>query len=292
MLDDADVEGLVEHREGVVNGVRLHWVEAGDGPLVVLVHGFPEFWWSWRHQIPALVAAGFRVVAVDLRGYNRSGRPAGLRAYRSTVVAADVAALVRACGAGPARLVGHDWGGIAAWLVAASDPRVVDRLVVVNAPHPLAYRRGLRRPTQALRSAYVALFQLPAAPELALGARRCAGLRRLLTTAAAPGTFTDDDLERYAEAFSQPGALTAALAYYRALRLPPYRPVPAERSGVVRAPVLVVWGRRDPALSPALADPGDDLAPDCRVEMIDAGHFVHAEAPARVNALVTGFLAQ
>src|SRR5437868_5162254 len=125
---------------------RLHYVEAGDGPLVVLLHGFPEFWYSWRHQIPALAAAGFRALAPDLRGYNESDKPAGVASYRLSVLVQDVAGLIEQTGAGRAVVVGHDWGGALAWAVAILRPDLVDRLAILNAPHPAAYFRELGNP--------------------------------------------------------------------------------------------------------------------------------------------------
>ena len=282
------------HRRRSVGPVQLHTVEAGDpsGPLVVLLHGFPEFWYSWRHQIPALVDAGFRVVAPDLRGYGLSDRPAGVAAYRVEALVADVVGLVRACGAARATLVGHDWGGVIAWLVAMARPDVVARLAVANAPHPAVFAAALRTPKQWLRSAYIGLFWLPVVPELLLGARSAAGVRWLLRAAAVHAdTFTGDDLRHYAETFDGPQALTAPLAYYRALPrhgLASPRPFDAR---IVTAPTLILWGAQDLALPVRLADPGSARAPDRQVEVIpEAGHFVHADAPERVNALLTGFL--
>src|SRR4051812_16948218 len=156
-----------------VNGLSLHLVEAGpaDGPLLILLHGFPEFWWAWRHQITPLAEQGYRVVAPDMRGYNQSDAPQDVASYRLDVLVADVLALADGFGAGRFRLVGHDWGGIVAWAVGASHPERLERLVVMGAPHPdLWARQALKHPTQALRSTYVALFQLPWLPEATLGA--------------------------------------------------------------------------------------------------------------------------
>jgi pimeloyl-ACP methyl ester carboxylesterase len=275
------------------DGVRLHAVEAGSGPLVVLLHGFPEFWYGWRHQLPALARAGFHAVAPDLRGYNLSDKPASLEAYRADRVAEDVAALVRELSDGRGvAVVGHDWGGIIAWLLAARAPELVDRLAILNAPHPRQFRATLRRPTQLLRSWYMGLFQLPLLPEALLSAGDFALLRRALRAdALREGAFTDADLQRYAEAFGQPGALTASLNYYRAsVRHPLEESQFPERP--VLAPTLVVWGRKDPHLVPDLARVDGDLVRDVRVEELpEAGHFVQHDAPDRVNALLGDFLA-
>ncbi len=215
---DTAVDELVTHRMVDVGEVTLHVAEAGTGPLVVLLHGFPEFWYGWRHQIPALAAAGYRVAAPDLRGYGLSDKPRGEAAYGGPALTGDVAGLVRALGEQRAVVVGHDWGGVIAWLTAMSRPEVVDRLVVANAPHPAVFGRALASPAQLLRSSYMGFFQLPAVPELLLGAGGATVLRRLLRAATVrPDAFTEADLARYAEAFAEPGALSGALAYYRSM---------------------------------------------------------------------------
>src|SRR5213076_2300927 len=200
------------HRFAAVNGVRLHWVEAGAGPLVVLLHGFPEFWYSWRRQIPALVRAGFRIIAPDLRGYNQSGKPRGVAAYRMTTIVQDVAALIARSGDVPCDVVAHDWGGVAAWLHAMTHPDQLRRLVVLNSPHPVPFRRELRRSSeQRIRALYMLFFRLPVLPELFL---RLGGLRWMMSAA---GRFTPDDLREYAHAWRQPGAITGMVNYYRAI---------------------------------------------------------------------------
>ena len=294
-----EVDAVVKHRTETVNGIRLHWVEAGDGPLVVLLHGFPEFWYSWRNQIPALAEGGYRVVAPDLRGYNESDKPEGYDAYLGGPLSADVAGLIAACGAQRATVVGHDWGGVIAWMTAIRHPEVVDKLVILNAPHPNAFLREIRNPAQILRSSYVMLFQAPFAPERLLSAANFRGLKWALRSGSQRvGAFTDEDLDRYAEAFSQPGALTGSLAYYRAMGR---RIIGAARQSgavsgngerrTVTAPTLVIWGRNDPVLSQATADPGQAV-PNRKVVFIeDASHFVQADAPERVNALLLEFLA-
>jgi epoxide hydrolase 4 len=274
-----------------VGEVRLHAMEAGKGPLVVLLHGFPEFWYSWRHQIPALAAAGYRVIAPDLRGYNLSDKPKGLEAYRVRHLAEDIAGLIRACGAQQATVVGHDWGGAVAWGVALRHPEVVERLVICNSPHPIRFLQAMKSPRQARRSWYMELFQLPWLPELLLRAGGFRGLRRTLRRWGGE-SFSKEDIERYVEAYSQPGALTAALNYYRAMRLRQRRDASAT-GGVppVEVPVMVIWGDEDPVLGRDLADPGERFAPDRRIEHVpEAAHFVQADAPDRVNELLLDFL--
>ncbi|GMA16259.1 alpha/beta fold hydrolase [Deinococcus metallilatus] len=275
----ADLAG----RELVVNGVRLHVVEAGpvDGPLVVLLHGFPEFWRAWERQIGPLARAGFRVVAPDLRGYDLSEKPPGVPAYRLSRLREDVAALIHALGYERAHVVGHDWGGIIAWALAIRQPEVVDRLVILNAPHPAAARRMLRMPRQWLRSWYILFFQLPWLPERFL-------LRsgRKMLRGTNPAAYTPHDRELYQRAWEQPGAATAMINYYRAL--PRFGNV---KENEVRVPTLVLWGERDVALLPELADGLERWVPDLRVVRFPrASHWVMRDEPVRVNNLLLGFL--
>lgn len=271
-----------------LSDVRLHYVEEGQGPLVVLLHGFPDFWYSWRHQIPALAEAGFRVVAADMRGYNLSDKPHGIHSYSLDRLAADVVELVAFLGEPRAQVVGHDWGGLVAWATAAWHPDVVGRVVALNAPHPDDYRRGLRKPKQLMKSWYAGFFQLPGAPA-ALRANHYAPLRKALRTSSTDGAFTDDDIARYVEAWAEPRALESQLAYYRAAARRTFGR--GERLPAVEVPALVVWGERDTALEPFFATPPPEMVPDLTVEMLpDATHWVHLDDPKRVNRLLLGFL--
>ncbi|MSQ11806.1 MAG: alpha/beta hydrolase [Dehalococcoidia bacterium] len=284
-------EGSWTHGEVVVNGVRLHYVEAGSGPLVVLLHGFPEFWYSWRRQLPALATAGFRAVAVDMRGYNTSGKPKGVSSYQLSVLVEDVAALVRHFAAQRAHIVGHDWGGVVAWSVAMRHPELVERLVVLNAPHPGAFLREARRPGQLRRSWYVLFFQLPWLPEATFRSGNYRLLRRVLQRQPLrAGAFTEDDINRYVEALAQPGALTAAISYYRATFRQAFQHM-RHSATPVTAPTLLIWGERDPYLGIRLTQGLEHWAPNSRVERIpDASHWVQHDAPERVNELLVGFL--
>jgi epoxide hydrolase 4 len=275
-------------REGYaeVGDVRLHYVEAGDGPLLLLLHGFPEFWYGWRRQIAPLVEAGFRVVAPDLRGYNRSSRPQKFDQYTAATLAADVRGLIRELGAESAMVVGHDWGGSVAWTLAMNHPEVVDRLVVLNAAHPRKLNEGLRHPRQLLRSWYFFFFQFPRLPERLARARNWRFFKRFLRDARPQ--YTADELDRYVEAWSEPGAATGMVDYYRAaVRL---------GSGEVRpisAPTLVIWGQDDRYLGPDLAEPHHEDVPNLdRVERLPgASHWVHHDEPERVNELLVDFFA-
>jgi len=283
LLEEAAI-GL-QHRFLEANGLRFHVVEAGSGPLVLLLHGFPEFWYGWHKQIPAL-AERFRVVAVDLRGYNLSEKPAA--GYDLQTLASDVPALVHALGERRAHVVGHDWGGAVAWGVAALHPDVVDRLTILNAPHPSAYFRELgRNPRQWLESWYIGLIQVPGLADWLLrqdGARVV--VRMLRGAAVDPSAFSREDLAAYRRAILRPGAIRATLAYYRALvrrsSLDLTRHFPT-----IGAPTLVIWGQLDIALVPELAEGLERWVPDVRVERIDeAGHFVQHDRPAIVNRLL------
>src|SRR3954449_1000829 len=203
----------VELREGYaeVGDQSLHYVEAGDGPLVVLLHGFPEFWFGWRRQIAPLVAAGFRVVAPDTRGYNLSSKPEGFEAYAVDLLADDIRGLIGERGAESALLVGHDWGGSVAWTVAMNQPEVVERLAILNAAHPRRLNEGLKHPRQLLRSWYFFFFQFPKWPEHHARARNWRFFKRFLRDARP--RYTDEELERYVEAWSQPGTTTATVDY-------------------------------------------------------------------------------
>ena len=270
--------------------VRLHYVEAGEGPLVLLLHGFPEFWYGWHNQIPALADAGFRVVAPDLRGYNLSERPEGVGAYDVDRLATDVRDLVRERGAERALIAGHDWGAIVAWWVAMRHPEVVDRLAILNVPHPRRMLEGLRTPRQLRRSWYVFFFQLPFVPERLLGARHARGLRDVLQRSANPGSFSEEDLDRYAEAWARPGAITAMLNWYRAaMRRGPRATL--RRIRPIAAPTVVIWGEQDIALGAELAEPRAEDVPglEAVVRLPEASHFVQHDAPAKVNAVLTAF---
>lgn len=278
--------GLVE----VEPDVRLHVVDAGpaDGPLVILLHGFPEFWYGWRRQIGALAAAGFRVLAPDQRGYGASDKPPGIGAYTTDRLAADVLRLADWAGRPTFSVVGHDWGGIVAWWVALTAPDRVARLAILNAPHPATVRDyALRHPTQAARSWYVLAFQIPGLPERMIRARGFRMAERALTGTSRRGTFDADDLAQYRAAWARPGALTAMLNWYRALRRG-LRP-PALR---VRPPTLILWGDRDRFLEQGLADDAARLCDDARVvHMEKASHWIQHEEAERVNRELTAFLA-
>jgi pimeloyl-ACP methyl ester carboxylesterase len=283
-------EAQLRHGEADVGGgVRLHYVEAGEGPLVVLLHGFPEFWYSWRHQIGPLAQAGYHVVAPDMRGYNTSDKPAGWRAYDTPLLAGDIAGLVRSFAVERAHVVGHDWGASVAYATAMFQPQVVERLVILNAPHTERMLAGFRTWRQLRKSWYMFFFQIPRLPERIMARDDFSVAKRSLR-ADAKEAFTDEDLERYAEAWAQPGALTGMINYYRAaLRHNPRGALHSLRS--IEAQTMVIWGMRDRHLGSELAEPSREWVPNVRMEWIpEATHWVQHDAAARVNELLIDFL--
>jgi pimeloyl-ACP methyl ester carboxylesterase len=272
------------------NGVELHGIAAGppDGPLVILLHGFPEARHAWRYQIAPLAASGLRVVVPDQRGYNLSSKPGGTRHYIVDALASDVLGLSDALGVQRFAIVGHDWGAIVAWYLAGQHPDRVERAAVLNGPHlATAWGHMVTRPSQALKSWYIGFFQVPWLPELMLRARDFAWLSRTMVRSARPGTFTPEDLALYRAVWAQPGALTAMLNWYRAL--PAYaRSFPRE---TIRVPVRVIWGDRDPFLDAGLAESSMALCSQGEVfHVADATHWLQHEEPERVNRLLIEFL--
>ena len=283
-----DLDGVTATRvvtKAGPDGVTLSVLEAGprDGPLVVMLHGFPELSFSWRHQIPALATAGFFVVAPDQRGYATSDKPKGLRAYHLDELARDVVALIDHYGRSTAAVVGHDWGAAVAWWVGLMHPTRVNHLVAMNVPHPTVFEHALRTDFQQLkRSWYMGFFQLPFFPERAI-AKGGAGI---LQRTSNPGSFSDDDLPVYRAAWRIEGAARGMLAWYRAMRFRPRAPSPR-----VRPKTLVIWGKRDHALDFHMAQASVDLCDDGRLLMIDdATHWVQHDAPAQVNSALVAFL--
>ncbi|MGI8586847.1 MAG: alpha/beta fold hydrolase [Chloroflexia bacterium] len=280
-----------EHHYIETNGVTLHVVAAGpeDGPLVLLLHGFPDFWYGWRHQIPALAAAGYRVLAPDQRGYNLSEKPVGAAAYGIETLAADIVGLIHAVGRDRAFVVGHDWGGGVAWELGCSHPECVERLAILNSPYPAVLLDSIRRsPAQLRKSWYILFFQIPALPEflLSLGNWRLAS--RSLSQSSRPGAFTDLDMRRYRRAWSRPRAMTSMLNWYRAaIRHQPAPPADPR----VHLPTMLIWGAQDQFLGRDLAVQSLSYCDDIRLEVIDdATHWVQHEEPERVNRLLLDFL--
>jgi pimeloyl-ACP methyl ester carboxylesterase len=270
--------------------VTLRVVQAGpeSGPLVLLLHGFPEGWWCWRHQLGALVDAGLRVWAPDQRGYAGSDKPRGLDAYALDRLADDAASLIAAAGCTSAHIVGHDWGGAVAWRLAERHAGTVRRLAILNCPHPAVMRRALlTNPRQMLRSWYIAFFQLPWLPERVAGWGGARLLRWGLTSSSRPGTFSEAELAVYREGWLRPDALRAMIDWYRALR----RSLRAPPEVTIEADTLLIWGCRDRALGRELAAPSVARCLTGRLETLEtATHWVQHEEPARVNSLLVDHL--
>jgi pimeloyl-ACP methyl ester carboxylesterase len=289
------VEGPWTHRDVAANGIRLHVAQAGpdrtgERPLVVLLHGFPEFWWSWRYQLTDLAAAGFRVVAPDLRGYGASDKPP--RGYDAPTLAADIAGLIRALGERTATIVGHDWGGHLAWTLAALHPSLVERIVVVSAPHPLRWLPAFAAGPQRRASRYMARFQLPWHPERWLVDDDAVNVARLLRDWGGAG-FPDAETERRCrDAMQILAAPHCALEYYRwAVRSVPRGDGRRFRTAMARpipVPVLHLHGELDRCVLPATAaGSGRHVSGDYRWQLLaGAGHFPHQEHPADVTAAI------
>lgn len=273
------------------NGIGIHLVEAGpsDGRPVFLLHGFPEFWWSWRNLIEPLAAAGMRVLAPDLRGYNLTDAPSGVDAYALDVLANDVVELANILGIGRFALVGHDWGGVIAWRTTARFAERVGKLAVMNAPHPDIWaRQAIRHPSQAVRSSYALFFQLPIAPELTLRAFDHAAARALLVSSSRPGTFSQAELNHYMASWSRPRRLTAMLNYYRAFARRDAVASPAR----IAPETLIVWGENDVALERHLATASLELCDNGALESLGATHWLHHEEPNRVSSILADFLSR
>jgi pimeloyl-ACP methyl ester carboxylesterase len=271
------------------NGIQMHYASAGEGPLVILLHGFPEFWYSWRHQIPALAAAGFRVVAPDLRGWGKTDKPKGVESYRWETLLKDIDGLRQALGSDQAHLVGHDWGGALAWGYAATYPSHVGRLAVLNCPHPKAFRRLLKSSwKQLFKSWYIAFFQIPWLPETLTRLSDYRAIRAQLARTVHPKAMSELDLELYLENVRQPGALTAGINYYRAMGRHG-----AGNLGIgrVKVPTRLIWGERDAYLERDGAELSKGWAPPgTQVKYIaDAGHWVQLDRPDLVNRWLIEF---
>jgi epoxide hydrolase 4 len=280
----------LEHSCFETNGIRLHVVQAGpkSGIPVVLLHGFPEDWRSWKHQIPALVEAGCRVIIPDQRGYNLSDKPKGIKNYRIDELAKDILGLIDALGYEKVNLVGHDWGAVVAWMLAYQHPERLQHLGILNVPHPLVMRRFLMRDIEQIRrSWYVFFFQLPWLPEMGMRADDWRGAVRALRGSGLIHTFTNEDIEKYKEAWSQPGAITAMINWYRAFRYP--MNVPKEMK--IRVPTLMMWGMKDVALTHRMARPSMDHVDKGNLILIpDATHWVQRDAAEEVNHYLIDFL--
>ena len=293
---DLLVEGPWEHREISANGLRFHAATAGDGPLVLFLHGFPENWWAWRNQLVSFADAGFRVVALDLRGYGATDHTP--RGYDMPSLAADTAAVIRSLGSAEALVVGHAWGGAIGWSLAAAQPKLVRRLVVVSSPHPRRLRKAfLTDPAQFAAARYSLSFQAPWAPERMLVREDARRVDTLLHRWAAPGWPDDETSGFYRQSMQVGNTAYCAMEYYRwAIRSVP-RPDGMRYAATMRTPigvpVLQLHGAADTCVLPRSAQgSGEYVVAPYRWRLLDGvGHFPHEEAPDRFDAEVLGWLA-
>ena len=282
------LSGSWKHEYITTNGVKLHYVTQGEGPLMLMLHGFPEFWYSWRHQIPEF-ANDFKVVALDLRGYNDSDKPQDKSAYVMAEFIKDVEGVIKGLGYEKCVLVGHDWGGAIAWSFAYAHPEMVERLIVLNIPHPAKFAQGFRTPQQLLRSSYTFFFQLPGLPELLLQASDYQALETAFKGMAInKSAFTQADIDAYKDAAAKRGAMTAALNYYRNVG---QQGLLSSDWGVLEVPTLMIWGENDTALGKELTYGTEAYVRDFRIKYIpNCSHWVQQEQPQLVNQYMREFL--
>jgi epoxide hydrolase 4 len=272
------------------NGIRLHVVQSGSryGSLVILLHGFPEFWYGWRNQILPLAEAGYRVWVPDQRGYNLSDKPKGISAYTFDELARDVVGLIDAAGVERCYLAGHDWGAAVAWWVALNYPDRLHKLAILNVPHPAVMVRTLSRSLDQLRrSRYMFFFQIPFLPEAILRNNDCEYLVKALTFGSKPGSFTQDDINLYQQAWWRRDALTSMLNWYRAAF---QMPANLSCDPRINTPTLILWGAQDFALSRTMAKPSLDLCEEGKLVFFEsASHWVQHDASESVNKHLLDF---
>lgn len=282
------LDGSWQHEYIVSNGLKLHYVTQGEGPLMLMLHGFPEFWYSWRHQIPEF-AKDFKVVALDLRGYNDSDKPQEQSAYVMAEFIKDVEGVIKGLGYDRCVLVGHDWGGAIAWNFAYAHPEMLERLIILNIPHPAKFAAGLRTPQQLLRSSYMFLFQLPWLPELLIQAADYQAVENAFKGMAVnKGAFSQEDIQAYKDAAAKRGALTAMLNYYRNIL---QQGMTSQDWRVLEVPTLMIWGEKDTALGKELTYGTTAYVRNLQIKYIpECSHWVQQEQPQLVNQYMREFL--
>ena len=286
------VNSCWEHHYLNTNGIKLHYVSQGEGKLMLMLHGFPEFWYSWRHQITEF-SQDYHVVAVDLRGYNNSDKPQELEAYRISELVEDVKGVIDGLGYKNCILVAHDWGGAIAWNFAYAYPEMVEKLIVLNIPHPAKFIEGLKTPQQLLKSWYIFCFQLPWLPEFLLQFNDYQAIADAFVNMAIDKTaFSEEDLNAYKDAAARRGALTAMLNYYRCVFQSLFK---GDRQawGILDVPTLTIWGENDTALGKELTYDTEQYVRDWQIKYIpNCSHWVQQEQPALVNSYIRDFLAE
>lgn len=290
----------IKHEYADVNGVRLHYATTGSGKLILFAHGFPEFWYAWKNQLAEL-GKDYKAVALDMRGYNLSSKPREVDQYKVPHVVEDFRALVENLGYKKFILVGHDWGGGIAWAFAIAHPEYLEKLIIINAPHPAVFARELRdNPLQQNASRYMLTFRTAGAEEALSANHYAALLQVVIGEGLKTGVFSEQDKVAYLEAWSQPGALTGGLNYYRAARIGPPSSEGDKSSEtfsagpgslVVRVPTLLIWGEKDPYLLTSNLEGLSELVPDLTIKRVpDATHWVVHEKPALVNTYIREFI--
>lgn len=291
----------MKHEFAEINGLKFHYVVNGAGQTMLFLHGFPEFWYEWRSLLEEF-GKDYRAIAPDLRGYNLTDKPAAVGEYSVRLLVEDVKAFFEKFSPGrKGILVGHDWGGVVAWAFAISHPDYLEKLIVINAPHPGIFERELaNNPAQQQASAYMLMFRGPDAEAILSKNDYRALSRAVFDSSTKPEVFTAEDRAAYVAAWSQPGALTGGLNYYRAGRVGPRAGGDAERpqslTGEVRSldvcvPTLVIWGEKDTALLAGNLDGLERYVEDLTVRRIPNGsHWVVHEEPEQVSAYIREFL--
>ena len=280
-----------QHNFISTNGINLHYVSEGAGKLMLMLHGFPEFWYSWRHQIKEF-ASDYHTVALDLRGYNDSDKPASLSAYQMSEFIQDLKGVITGLGYEDCILVAHDWGGAIAWNFAYAYPEMVEKLIVLNIPHPAKFAQGLRTPQQLLKSWYILAFQIPLLPELLFQLNDYQAIKEVFSGMAIDKTaFSEADLNAYRDAAAKPGALTAMINYYRGIFPLLFNNQPEWQ--ILEIPTLTIWGEADTALGKELTYGTEAYVRDWQIKYIpNCSHWVQQEQPALVNSYIWEFLQQ
>ncbi|MBK8316110.1 MAG: alpha/beta hydrolase [Acidobacteria bacterium] len=285
-----------------INGLKIHYVKSGtEGKTILFLHGFPEFWYMWHRQLEEF-GRDHTAIAMDMRGFNLSDKPPNVDDYKTSHLVSDIKAMLERFSPGrKAILVAHDWGGAVAWAFALTHPELLEKLIIINSPHPAVFLRELKNnPEQQKASAYMLMFRKPEAEAL-LSANNYAGLAKaVFDSSTRPEAYTDDDRRAYLAAWAQPGALTGGLNYYRASKIGPPSPVDPQlgavtfadaSSFVVKVPTLVVWGEKDRALLTGCLDGLEQFVPDLILKRIpDGSHWVVHEKPELVNNYIRQFI--
>ncbi len=291
---------MFKHEYAEVNSIRLHYVTEGKGKLIMFLHGFPEFWYEWKNQL-AEFGRDYQAVAPDMRGYNLSSKPANVEQYRMKYLVEDVRLLAEHLGHKKFILVAHDWGGPVAWALAMRRPDYLEKLIIINAPHPAVFERELRQnPAQQKASQYILMFRTAEAEQTLSANNYAALVAVVLADGLKQGYFAEEDRQAYIEAWAQPGALTGGLNYYRAAALGPLTGQDDEASGsstadpslfMVKVPTLVIWGEKDVALLTGNLEGLDQFVPDLTIKRVpDGSHWVVHEKPALVNGYIRSFI--